>query len=131
MQDSDVLDQHWRDEGLTRPLHRALTFSQAGLVLGRGTRLAEFEKERLARGLSLDGHEARVLSLLTAAYGVPVAGGVIAKLRRAGEFWCAGEKTLAQLHLAFTGLPQIDEMGAYRLFLAGIALEKDLTQATL
>ncbi|MGH6799924.1 MAG: hypothetical protein ACRECZ_00670 [Methylocella sp.] len=113
MQETDVLDRHWRDEGLKRPLHRAMTFSQAGLVLGRGTLLAEFENERLAaRGLVLDGNEARVISLLIAAHGEPVAEGVIEKIRRAGEFWCAGEKALAQLHLAFTGLPKIDEAGA-------------------
>ncbi|MGH6857357.1 MAG: hypothetical protein ACRECP_06895 [Methylocella sp.] len=126
MQETDVLDRHWHDEGLSRPLHRALTFSQAGLVLGRGTLLAEFERERLARGLALDGNQARVVSLLTAAHGKPAAGGVVAKIRRAGEFWCAGEKALAQLHLAFIGLPKIDEAGAYRLFLAGVALEKGL-----
>jgi hypothetical protein len=124
MQDGDVLDRHWRDEGLSRPLQRAMTFTQEGLALGRGTLLAEFVKERLARGLALDGNEARILSLLTAAHGKPVAEDVIEKLRRAGEFWCEGEKTLAQIHLAFLGLPRIDEMGAYRLFLAGIALEK-------
>jgi hypothetical protein len=31
---------------------------------------------------------------------------------------------LAQIHLAFLGLPKIDEIDAYRLFLAGTALEK-------
>ncbi|MGH6810893.1 MAG: hypothetical protein ACREDM_00635 [Methylocella sp.] len=131
MQDTDVLDRHWRDEGLTRLLHRALTFTQAGLVLGRGTLLAEFEKKRLARGLALDGDEARVLSLLTAAHDKPVAEGVVEKIRRAAEFWCAGEKALAQIHLAFTGLPKIDEADAYRLFLARVALEKGLEPGDL
>jgi hypothetical protein len=131
IQDTDVLDQHWHDEGLSRPLHRALTFTHAGLVLERGTLLAEFEKERPARGLALDGNEARILSLLTAAHGEPVAGGVTAKIRSAGEFWRYGEKTLAQLHLAFIGLPTIDETSAYRLFLAGTALEKGLDPSDL
>ena len=132
MQDTDVLDRHWCDEGLGRPLRRSLTFSQAGLMLGRGTLLAEFEKERrAARTLALDGNEARLLSLLTAAHGKPVAEGVIEKIRRAGKLWCAGEKALAQIHLAFIGLPTIDEMGAYRLFLAGVALEKGLGPSDL
>jgi hypothetical protein len=61
---------------------------------------------------------------LTAAQDKPIAEGVIAKIRRAGKLWCAGKKALAQIHLAFLGLPKIDEMGAYRLFLAGVALEK-------
>jgi hypothetical protein len=90
MQETDVLDRHWRGEGLSRPFHRALTFTQAGLVLGRGTLLADFDKERLADGLAVEGNEARVLSILTAAYDKPIAEGVIAKIRRAGEFWCAG-----------------------------------------
>ena len=108
-----------------RPLHREMTFTQAGLALGRGTILAEFGREgRAAGGLALDGTEARLLSLLTAAYREPVAGGVIEKIRRAGEIWRAGEKALAQIHLAFLGLSKIDETDAYRLFLAGTALEK-------
>lgn len=51
MQDTDVLDRHRRDEGLSRPLHRTMMFAQEGLVLGRSTVLAEFEKERLAAAL--------------------------------------------------------------------------------
>jgi hypothetical protein len=47
-----------------------MTFTQAGVVLGRGTLLAEFEKKGLApHGLAFNGEEARVLSLLSAAYG--------------------------------------------------------------
>ncbi|MGH6857355.1 MAG: hypothetical protein ACRECP_06885, partial [Methylocella sp.] len=83
------------------------------------------------RGLALDGNEARILSLLTAAYGKCIPEGVVEKIRRAGEFWCAGEKTLAQIHLAFIGLPQIDEADAYRLFLAEVALEKGVEPSDL
>jgi hypothetical protein len=74
------LERDWCGKGLGSPFHRAMTFTQAGLVLGRGTPVAEFEMERLAAGgLALDGFEARVLSLLAAAYGKPVVGGVIEK----------------------------------------------------
>jgi hypothetical protein len=68
---------------------------------------------------------------LTAAYRATLAGGVIEKIRRAGEIWRAGEKTLAQIHLAFLGLPKIDETDAYRLFLAGTALEKGASSSDL
>jgi hypothetical protein len=44
MQNTDAFEQDWRDWELGRPLHREMTFSQAGLVLGRSTILAEFEK---------------------------------------------------------------------------------------
>ena len=59
------------------------------------------------------------------------AGGVIEKICRAGEFWRAGEKALAQIHLAFLGLPKIDETDAYRLFLAGTALERGASPSEL
>jgi hypothetical protein len=125
MQNTYAFERDWRDRGLGRPLRREMTFTHAGLVLGRGTILAEFGKEGLAaRGLAFDGEEARLLSLLTAAYRQPVSGGAIEKIRRAGEFWRAGEKALAQIHLAFLGLRKIGEADAYRLFLAGTALEK-------
>ena len=132
MHNTDAFERDWRDRKVGHPLHREMTFTQAGLALGRGTLLAEFEKKgRVAGGLALDCSEVRLLSLLTAAYCEPLAGGVIEKIRRAGEFWCAGEKALAQIHLAFLGLPKIDETDAYRLFLAGTALEKGVSPSEL
>lgn len=71
------------------------------------------------------------LSLLTAAYREPLAGGVIEKIRRAGEYWRTGEKALAQIRLAFMGLPEVDETNAYRLSLAEIALEKGVSPSDL
>jgi hypothetical protein len=56
VQNTDAFERDWRDRGLGRPLHREMTFTQAGLVLGRGTLLAEFEKkDRAAGGLAFDG----------------------------------------------------------------------------
>jgi hypothetical protein len=107
MQNTDAFERDWRDRGLGRPLHREMTFTQAGLVLGRRTLLAEFEKKgRTARGLAFDGKEARILSLLTAAFAAPVAPHIVEKIRRAGKLWRAGDKALAQIHLAFLGLPR-------------------------
>jgi hypothetical protein len=131
MQDTDAVERDWRDRGLGRPLHREMTFTQVGLVLGRGTILAEFEKKSRARGLAFDGEDARLLSLLTATFATPVAPHVVEKIRRAGEIWSSGEKALAQIHLAFLGLPKIDEADAYRLFLAGTALEKGVSPSEL
>jgi hypothetical protein len=113
MHNTDAFERDWHDRRVGRPLHREMTFTQAGLALGRGTILAEFERKgRAAGGLALDGTEARLLSLLTAAYHEPLAGGVIEKIRRAGEIWRAGEKALAQIHLAFMGVPKIDATDA-------------------
>ena len=70
MQNTDGFERDWRDWELARPRHRDIYPS--GLVLGRGTLLADFGKEGLAaRGLTFDGKEARVLSLLSAAYREP------------------------------------------------------------
>ena len=132
MQNTGMFEQDWRDRRLGRPLHREMAFTQAGLVLGRGTLLAEFEKKgQAARGLAFDGNEGRLLSLLTATFAALVAPHVVEKIRRAGEFWRAGDKALAQIHLAFLGLPKIDETDAYRLFLAGTVLEKGLSPSEL
>jgi hypothetical protein len=133
MHNTDAFERdYWHDRRVGRPLHREMTFTQAGLALGRCTILAKFEREgRAAGGLALDGNEARLLSLLTATYREPLAGGVIEKIRRAGEYWRAGEKALAQIHLAFLGLPKIDETGAYRIFLAETALEKGVSPSEL
>ncbi|MGA7384778.1 MAG: hypothetical protein WBW81_08855 [Methylocella sp.] len=68
---------------------------------------------------------------MTAAFAAPVAPNIVEKTRRAGEFWRAGEKALAQIYFAFLGLPKIDETGAYRLFLAGTALEKGVGPSDL
>ncbi len=114
-----------------------MTFLEGGLVLGRGTLLASFAKDARnegrqgARPLFPGSHEARILSLSAAAYGKPIDERVIEKISRACEFWCAGQKTLAQLHLALIGLPTVDGTGAYRLFLAGKALDKGLNPSAL
>jgi hypothetical protein len=68
---------------------------------------------------------------LTATFAATVAPHVVEKIRRAGEIWSSGEKALAQIHLAFLGLPKIDEADAYRLFLAGTALEKGASPSDL
>ncbi|HEY4846949.1 MAG TPA: hypothetical protein VIH87_03930 [Methylocella sp.] len=87
MQNTYAFERDWRDRGVGRPLHRAMTFTHSGLVLGRGTILAEFGKEGLAaRGLAFDGEEARLLSLLTATFAAPVAPNIVEKIRRAGEY---------------------------------------------
>ena len=97
MQNTDAFERDWRDRWLGGPLHREMAFAQAGLVLGRGTLLAEFGKEGLAaRGLAFDGEEARLLSPLTDVFAAPAAPNLVEKIRRAGEYWRAGDNALAQ-----------------------------------
>ncbi len=93
MQNTDAFERDWRDRGLGRPLHREMTFTKVGLVLGRGTLLAEFGKEGLVpRGLAFDGEEARLLSLLTAAFAAPVTPNIVEKIRRAANFGARAKK---------------------------------------
>jgi hypothetical protein len=72
-------------------------------VLGAGTVLVPaHEARRLA---SLDGQEARVLALLSAAYGKAVAPAVLGNIARAADAWRQGDDCLAYIHLAHSRLP--------------------------
>ena len=108
------------------PLHDLMTFTEAGLVLGRGALLATLEED-----LGADGgfDEPRILALLAGAYGQPVSGDVIKKIRRASALWRAGDKGLAQIYLALAGLPRIGDWDAYRLHLARKLLGRGLGPA--
>jgi hypothetical protein len=53
LQSTAAFERDWREWGLGRPLHREMTFTEAGVLLGRGTLIAEFEKKgRAACGLA-------------------------------------------------------------------------------
>lgn len=106
------------------PLQDSMIFTEAGLVLGRGTVLAAIEVDRGGDPVALD--EPRILALLTGAFGRPVSGGVIKKIVRAISLWRAGDKGLAQIYLALTGLSRIGDWDAYRLHLAKKLLKKGL-----
>ncbi len=130
MRAADVYDQEWNDKGQNAPILGALTFTRDGLTLGRGVCIAAPAKGADGR-LLFDPNEAHVISLLSAAHGRVVGKSTIKKIQRACELWIGGEPCLAQLHLAFIDLPQLDETAAYRLFLAGKALEKGVSPAEL
>jgi hypothetical protein len=129
MQDSGVLtcDGRASESG---PFYPAMTFTAAGLALGRGTLLAAFAKDKPKKGqqpagqVFRDGDEARALSLLAAAYGKPLAESGVQIIRLAGRSYRSGQKMLARFYLSLIGLPGIGEMAAYRLFRAERLLEK-------
>jgi len=129
MQDSGVLTCDGRASG-SGPFYPAMTFTAAGLALGRGTLLAAFAKDKPKKGqqpavqVFRDGDEARALSLLAAAYGRPLAESGVQIIRLAGRSYCSGQKMLARFYLSLIGLPGIGEMAAYRLFRAERVLEK-------
>ena len=94
--------------------YRQMTVTEQELVLGAGTLLAKMGED----GLCLDGEEERILTLLAVAYRGDVPGAALGMFRRVSKHWQGGDKCLAAIHLAQSGLPEIDEDAAYRLSLA-------------
>src|SRR5690348_6330515 len=89
-----------------------------GLVLGAGTLVVAADTAR--RLNSLRGQEARVLALLSAAYNRTVPPSVLGNIERAGKSWREGDDALAYIHLAHSGLPELQDPheAAHRLSLA-------------
>jgi hypothetical protein len=107
-----------RVPGSIVPISTVLHLTSEGLVLGAGTLLVAAD---VARGLSsLRGQEARVLALLSAAYNRAVPPSVLGNIERAAKSWREGDDSLAYIHLAHAGLPELQEPrnAARRLFLA-------------
>jgi hypothetical protein len=73
---------------------------------------------------SVKGQEARVLALLSVAYGRAVAPAVLDSIERATKAWREGDECLAYMHLAHASLGALPDFldGAYRLFLAESAM---------
>jgi hypothetical protein len=92
-------------------------FASEGLILGAGTVVVAAEGSRRLR--PLQGQEARVLTLLSAAYGKAVAPSVLANIERAAKAWREGDDCLAYIHLAHARLPTLREPydAARRLFI--------------
>jgi hypothetical protein len=121
-----VLDQQLpgelRARGRVALIYPAMTFTTEGLVLGAGTILIPVEG--LCR-LRLKGREAKVLALLSAAYGRPVAPAALENIERATEAWSEGDPCLAHIHLAHSGLQPLQDLALqwHRLFMADCAMK--------
>jgi hypothetical protein len=101
--------------------------TEHGLVLGAGILLAKMGDGDLC----LDGEEERILTLLAIAYRGDVPGAALGMFRRVSKHWQGGDKCLAAIHLAQSGLPDIDEDAAYRLSLAAELIEACMTPREL
>jgi hypothetical protein len=113
------------DQSLPGAAHGAMT--EQGLVLGAGTSLAKMGDD----GLRADGEEERILTLLAIAYRGDVPGAALRTLRRVAKHWQGGDKCLAAIHLAQSGLPEIGEDAAYCLSLAAELIEAAMTPREL
>ena len=80
-----------------------------------------------AKALAVEADRERLLSLLVVSYWDQVPPSIVKNIKNASEQWRRGEKVLAHIHLAFTGLPRLESANdAYRLYLAGALLDDGL-----
>ena len=122
------LNKRWDDHVSSRRYHPGIVIKDAGLVLGADTILVRMGETRSgAKALAVEADRERLLSLLGVSYWDQVPPGIVKNIENALEQWRRGEKTLAHIHLAFTGLPKLENTNdAYRLYLAGALLDDGL-----
>lgn len=127
----EQLRQEWLAQRHATPISAALRFAPDGLVLGAGTVIVAAEFKR--RLNDQPSGQARVLALLSAAYGRAVAPKVLGHIERAVRCWCDGDGCLAYIHLAHAGLPELPEpeKSAHRLFLADRVMEAGVSPRTV
>lgn len=116
------LREAWRTRERATPIQPSMMFS-----LGAGTILLRSDGAR--RLQTLRGQEARILALLSAAYGEAVTPTVLGNIERAEKCWRRGDDCLAHIHLAHSGLhaPSDIRAAACRLFLADTAMNMGLS----
>jgi hypothetical protein len=103
-----------------------MTLTGQGLVLGTGTLLAKLD----GKALPIEAQE-RIWTLLSIAYGEKISQAVLGSLRRVAKHWQDGDKSLAAIHLAQIGLPDIGEDAAYRLSLVAKLIDAGVTPREL
>jgi hypothetical protein len=111
------LEDLWQERCRAVPINSVLQFGPEGLVLGAGTVIVAAEGRRELN--SLEGQEARVLALLSAAYDKAVPPSVVGNIKRAAKAWSSGDDCLAYIHLAHARLPIPADRyeAAHRLFI--------------
>jgi hypothetical protein len=114
----DRLRQEWHARERSVGVEDFPIFMTEGLVVGARTMLVPSEADRCLK--ALDGQEARVLALLSAAYRRPISPSVLGWIERAGDCWRQGEDCLALIHLALAGLHRLEDHreAARRVFMA-------------
>jgi hypothetical protein len=97
--------EEWRMRAHAVPISDVPRFVPDGLVLGAGTVLIGADGARGLKGV--EGQEARLLALLSAAYGRAVAPSALRHLERASKAWSEGDDCLAYIHLAHACLGEL------------------------
>jgi len=117
MKQIDDLQKRWQESVRFRGLHAAMSLEKDALVLGAGTVLARRNQDG---ALSLDGEDARLLTLLALACGQPVSASVLGTIRKASRHARVGDDAMAAMYLALAKLPKLHDPSdsARRLFIA-------------
>jgi hypothetical protein len=123
----ELLRDAWQRQARNVPIQSVLHFASEGLVLGAGTVVVPADGNR--RLQKLRGQEARILALLSAAYGKAVSPTVLGNIERAARSWHEGDDCLAYIHLAHAGLSEPhDPRGSARcLFIADALLKTGMS----
>lgn len=123
----------WVEQGRFQAYFPRLSFAKDGLKLGAGTVIAAIERDCSGVAcLKIDGAEERILALLSVAYDRPVAPWVLTNLRNASRALAKEELCQAAIHVAFSGLPSLeDEDAPRRLFLADHLLADGLDEGEM
>ncbi len=95
----------------SRGFQGRMTLTRQGLVLGAGTLLAKLDN----KALPIEAERERIWTLLAVASGEKISPAVFGALCGVAKLWQGGDKSLAAIHLAQKGLPDIGEDAAYRL----------------
>src|ERR1700677_1165161 len=93
------IQKRWHDEVRFRGLQAGMSLEHEGVVLGARTILAK----RLSDG-SLESEDARILTLLSVAYGNPIDPSVIGAIRRASKHARAGDECMASMRISLVPL---------------------------
>ena len=111
------LQKRWQETVRFRGLHAAMTIEKDALVLGARTVLARRNHDG---ALALDGEDARLLTLLSVAYGQPVSASVLGTIRKASRHARTGDDAMAAMYIALAKLPTLHDPSdsACRLFIA-------------
>jgi len=83
------------------------------------------------KAFPIEAEQERILTLLSVAYGHELPLAALGSLRRVAKHWQSGDKSLAAIHLAQMGLPDIGEDAAYCLSLAAELIEAGVTPREL
>lgn len=118
------------DEHMSKNVRHAIFLDGSGFTLGAGSRLVRFDPKTGRLGLASDCE--RCLALLPVVARTPMDAKAIRHFEAAASYWDRGDKALANLRLAFAGLPRLRDAGdAGRLTAAEYLLDHGMTPSEL